>query len=68
MLITVVSSKNAKGVRGNDGWGSEITLIRVKISLLLKYIDKCLAPTRKEQLLVNAETPYTCKKCSKQTS
>ena len=61
MLITVDSSKKAKGVRGKDGRGSEITLIRVKISLLLKYIDRCLAPTTKEQLLVNAGTPYTCK-------
>ena len=61
MLITVDSSKKAKGVRGKDGRGNEITLIRVKISLLLKYIDKCLAPTTKEQLLVNAGTPYTCK-------
>ena len=61
MLITVDSSKNAKGVSWKDGRGSKITSIRVKISLLLKYIDKCLAPTTKEQLLVNAGTPYTCK-------
>ena len=67
MLFTVDSSRNAKGVRVKDGRGSEITLIRVKISLLLKYIDKYLAPTTKEQLLVNAGTPYTCTKCNKQT-
>ena len=68
MLITVDSSKNAKVVRGKDDRGSEITSILVKISLLLKYIDKCLAPTTKEQLLVNAATPYTCTKCNKQAS
>ena len=55
-------------MRGKDGRGREITLICVKISLLLKYIDKCLAPTTKEQLLVNAATPYTCTKCNKQAS